>query len=170
MAIEREMFEIRLESFVDEVSAEIDSALNSWLEEAAGEIEAGAKELSRVDTGQTKASYQHVVDEGMKVAYIGSNYQNAIWEEFGTGEYALEGNGRKGYWVYVKGSEKARGASPKKSYTLSEAKRVVAILRSKGLEAYYTKGKAPNRPLYRSYMASHQRLVRRLESIIASKR
>ena len=26
--------------------------------------------------------------------------ENAIWNEYGTGEYALEGNGRKGGWSY----------------------------------------------------------------------
>ena len=32
---------------------------------------------------------------------VGSPLENAIWEEFGTGEYALYGNGRKGGWYYV---------------------------------------------------------------------
>ena len=31
---------------------------------------------------------------------IGNPLENAIWEEYGTGEYALKGNGRKKPWVY----------------------------------------------------------------------
>lgn len=74
------------------------------LEEAAGELESQVKRNTRVDTGQTKNSWQHKVtgstDEGLHVAVVGSPMENAIWEEFGTGEYALEGNGRKGGWSY----------------------------------------------------------------------
>jgi hypothetical protein len=31
---------------------------------------------------------------------------NAVYEEFGTGEYAFNGNGRKGGWFYVDEREK----------------------------------------------------------------
>ena len=37
---------------------------------------------------------------GQHVATVGSPLENAIWEEFGTGEYALKGDGRKGGWFY----------------------------------------------------------------------
>lgn len=70
------------------------------LEEAAGEIESQTKRNSRVDTSKTKNSFQHKVVDSELTAYIGSNEENALWEEFGTGEYALEGNGRKGGWWY----------------------------------------------------------------------
>lgn len=32
---------------------------------------------------------------------IGSNVENAIWEEFGTGIYAINGDGRKTPWKYT---------------------------------------------------------------------
>lgn len=41
------------------------------------------------------------MDEGNLEVKIGSPLENAIWEEFGTGEYALNGDGRKGGWFYV---------------------------------------------------------------------
>ena len=52
---------------------------------------------SRVDTGETKGSYGHSVvkKNGSAELQVGSNLENAIWEEFGTGEYAIKGNGRK---------------------------------------------------------------------------
>jgi len=79
----------------------INDAITSWLEEAAGELESQTKRNSPVDTGQLKGSWTHVVDESAKEATIGSNLENAIWNEFGTGQYALKGNGRKTPWFYV---------------------------------------------------------------------
>ena len=143
---------LTFKSNLPKLTSDMKRAINAWLEESASEIEHDVKDLSRVDTGQTKGSYQHVVESGSR-ALVGSPLQNAIWEEFGTGEYALNGDGRKGYWVYVKGSAGAgyKSKSTKKHYTLAQAKRIVAILRSKGLDAYYTNGKTPNRPLQRAF-------------------
>lgn len=70
------------------------------LEEAAGELESQVKQNTRVDTGQTKNSWQHYIDEAKLTAIVGSPLENAIWEEFGTGEYALKGDGRKDGWSY----------------------------------------------------------------------
>ena len=89
------------------------------LEECAGELESQVKRNSRVDTGATKNSFQHKVVDSEHTAYIGSNYENAIWEEFGTGEYALEGNGRKGGWVYkdAEGNwHKTTGKKPSRAF------------------------------------------------------
>ena len=72
-----------------------------WLEEASGEVEAQTKRNTKVDTGRTKNSWEHRVDEHKLEAEVGSRYQNALWEEFGTGIYALNGDGRKDVpWFY----------------------------------------------------------------------
>lgn len=92
---------VRFEDNSIEVKKAIERKALQFLEEAASEVESAARRNSRVDTGQLKGSWSHTVDNGKKVATIGSPLENAIWEEFGTGEYALEGNGRKGGWVYV---------------------------------------------------------------------
>ena len=85
-------------------SAKVKAALNektiSWLYEAGGELEAQTKRNTKVGTGQLKNSWTYKVDESKGEAKIGSNLENAIWEEFGTGEYALHGDGRKTPWVY----------------------------------------------------------------------
>lgn len=83
------------------VKAVLEEALVSGLCEAAGLIQGQAKENSRVRTGQLKNSWDYVVDENKLEATIGSPLENAIWEEFGTGEYCLHGDGRKGGWTYV---------------------------------------------------------------------
>ena len=71
-----------------------------FLEEASGELEAQVKRNTKVDTGKTKGSWEHIVHEHKLEAEVGSRYKNALWEEFGTGIYALNGNGRKTKWVY----------------------------------------------------------------------
>lgn len=85
-------------------SAKVKAALNEktigWLNEAAGEMEAQVKRNTKVGTGQLKNSWTYKVDESKGEATIGSPLENAIWEEFGTGQYALHGDGRKTPWVY----------------------------------------------------------------------
>lgn len=83
-----------------EVKAKLNGICTDWLHEAAGELQGQAQRNTRVDSGRTKSSFEYSVDSGVKKAAVGSNYENVIWEEFGTGQYALEGNGRKTPWVY----------------------------------------------------------------------
>lgn len=90
-----------------------------FLEEAGGELESQVKRNSRVDTGQTKGSWQHVTDESGLECSIGSNLENAIWEEFGTGMYAVKGNGRKSPWMYKDSHgqwHKTRGKKPSRAF------------------------------------------------------
>lgn len=82
------------------VKATLNDAAIAYLYEAAGEIEAQVKRNSRVGTGQLKNSWSYRVDEADGVATVGSPLENAIWEEFGTGEFAVNGDGRKGGWSY----------------------------------------------------------------------
>lgn len=93
----------------------IDKAIINALEEASGEMESQVKMNTKVKTGKTKNSWQHKVDEKNYVAYVGSNYENAIYEEFGTGIYAQKGNGRKDVpWTYQSEDGKWHRTSGKK--------------------------------------------------------
>ncbi|KIR03460.1 hypothetical protein P261_02275 [Lachnospiraceae bacterium TWA4] len=91
---------IKFEDYSNDIKNIIKEKSVAWLTEASGEIEAQTKRNCTVVTGKTKGSFTHVVDEEALEGHIGSNYDNAIWEEFGTGLYALEGNGRKTPWIY----------------------------------------------------------------------
>lgn len=84
----------------EEIKLLLERATTEGLEAAAKEIKAQAVRNTPVKTGQLKGSWDHIVDEGKMDATIGSPLENAIWTEFGTGEYALKGNGRKDGWVY----------------------------------------------------------------------
>ena len=89
--------------FVDnseKIKLTIENATVAGLEAAAAELMSQAVQNTPVDTGQLKGAWKYVVDEGKMVATIGNTLENAIWTEFGTGEYALENNGRKKPWHY----------------------------------------------------------------------
>ena len=68
----------------------------AFLHEIGGEIRSQAQRNSRRKTSQTAGSYQYKVDEDALAVHIGSDYWNAIYEEFGTGEHAINGGGRNG--------------------------------------------------------------------------
>lgn len=109
---------IKFEDYSDEVIKSLKKRAIKALHESAGEIKSQVKRNSRVDTGQLKRSWKYTIDESKFEAKIGSTEQNAIWEEFGTGEHAVRGNGRKGGWFYVDAKGKGhftRGKRPNKT-------------------------------------------------------
>ena len=63
-------------------------------------VECQAVLLAPVDKGGLRDSIGYKVNESELVAYVGTNCEYAIYVEFGTGEFAENGNGRKGGWVY----------------------------------------------------------------------
>lgn len=95
----------------------------AFLHEATAEIEAETIRNSRTDTGKTKGDWETEVDDDTLTGYVGNPNENAIWEEYGTGEYAVNGDGRQTSWRY----QDAKG------------------------NWYTTTGKTPNRPLERAY-------------------
>lgn len=121
------------------VKAALGDAAIKFLYEAAHVMQSQVKQNTAVDTGQLKGSWDFTVDESEKEAVIGSPLENAIWEEFGTGEYALHGDGRKGGWVYV--DEKG---------------------------GHFTRGKKPRRALHNAFGTKKTAIVKRAEQIIKS--
>lgn len=158
MAVEFQDFSVKVKDVLDD-------AVNQFLEEAASELQSQAQRNS--DFSQNlKGTWKHVVDENKKEATVGNPMQLAIWMEMGTGEYALKRNGRKGYWVYVKGNTSVQESNPGKARTLEEAKLAVALLRSKGLDAYYTKGQRPRRMLHNAFETKKAAIIRRAEQVL----
>ena len=128
---------VKLFDYSMEVTNAIESLAYSVLEEVAGELESQVKRNTAVDTGQTKNSWTHVVKSSgdQHIATIGSPLMNAIYEEFGTGDYALNGNGRKGGWFYV--DERGKG--------------------------HFTHGKKPRRPFFNAYSSLKNKLIRHMQ-------
>ena len=127
------------------VEAALDDAIVAFLYESAGEIESQTKDAqTRTDTGQTKGAWTHHVDEDKGEAVIGNPLENAIWEEYGTGEYALKKNGRKGGWWAPVGPG---GMSLKQASKFSKVKKDKAG----NIVAVFTYGKKPLRPLQKAF-------------------
>lgn len=118
-----------------QVKAALGEKAAQFLEETASEVESAARRNSRVRSGQLKGSWTHIV-EGNE-ATIGSPLQNAIWEEYGTGEYAAGGDGRKGGWVY----------------------------RDAAGDWHFTFGKKPNHTLQRAFESTKGKIINRAKQI-----
>ena len=131
---------VKFNDFSIEVKNAIESLAYSALEEACGELESQVKRNTAVDTGQTKNAWTHHVktSKDISVGTVGNPLENSIWEEFGTGEYALNGDGRKGGWAYV---------NPKTGKTV------------------WTRGKHPRRPFYKAYTTLKNALIKRIQDI-----
>ncbi len=164
---------VQFEDFSMKVMASLDDACIAFLYEASGEIEAQTKR--NMPSGQwfaqQKSAWTHKVDESNGVATVGNSYESSLWTEFGTGEYALHGDGRKGYWVYVRDGSSGASHSYKggKSYTLDEAKQIVAMMRDDGLDAHYTKGQSAKRPLHKAFTSKKPAIKRMAEQVIGGK-
>ena len=91
-------------------------------------------------TGHLK-DFSHQVEKDEQAVYVGTNTEYAVYWEYGTGEYSEKG-GRQGYWVFVPGGTKS-GVGSSKVYSEAEAKKIMAILQSKGIDAHMTKGIKP---------------------------
>ena len=85
------------------VKGQMDDAMFRALESAALIVEASAKALAPVgDSGELRDKIDHnVVDTSNgPAAKIGSPLDYAMYVEYGTGEFAENGAGRKGGWSY----------------------------------------------------------------------
>lgn len=123
------------EDYTINVQGAIDNRINAVLEECAGEMEAQVKRNTRVDTGKTKNSFTHYVDDDTHTATIGSPDINAVYEEFGTGESSLNGNGRKGGWTYK--DEEGKW--------------------------HHTYGKKPSRAFFLAYTSLKSKIIKRIQ-------
>jgi hypothetical protein len=132
------MADVKFDDYTMKVIDAMNDKINAVLEECAGEMESAVKRNSRVATSQTKNSFQHHVDDEKHEAVVGSPLENAIWEELGTGEHALKGNGRKGGWYYV--DEEGNG--------------------------HFTHGKKPSRAFWHAYQSLKKPIQDRIQNAL----
>lgn len=96
-----------IKNYTDDVIEAMSGASKEWLTEVASEILSQAQRntaVGRVGGGQTKASFRlGELNESEMSITVGSDSKNAVWEEYGTGDYAINGNGRKGGWYVMVG-------------------------------------------------------------------
>jgi len=137
-----------------------------FLQEAGMEIQSLVTRNTVRKTGQTAGSWDCKLDVGGLAVHVGSNYDNAVYEEFGTGEYSEKG-GRSGWWVYIEGSS-GSGSGGKTYGSLEEAKKAVRYLREKGFPAHCTKGKHARHPLKRAFDSSKGKIIKQAERVFGS--
>lgn len=150
---------VEFKDFSMKVKGEINENIKRFLYEAAEEIVSEAKRNSEVDNGETKNSYQYKVDIDNRVAVVGSNAVNAIYEEFGTGEYALNHDGRKSAW-YIPVNEYHGRKKP------TYQGKVVVVYGKEGKQFFKTDGKKPRRPLFKAFSSKSGSLKRRMSEIM----
>ncbi len=148
---------VEFQDFSVKVTEAMSEALIAGLYEATGELQARTKRNSRQGHTygdiQATALWDAEVDEGAMEGRVGSRHEAGYWEEFGTGEHALHGDGRKGWWVYVEGQDSGTGG---KSYSSKEEAEEAAqfLRRVKKVEAHATNGIDPNRPLHKAFSSA----------------
>lgn len=128
------------EDYSVQVMQALDKKAITFLEEAKLSLSSQAARNTKRVTGQLADSFttDSVVDKDALTAYIGSSVEYAPYYELGTGEYALNGDGRKGGWAY---RDKKTG------------------------KIVFTRGSSPRRPLYNAFIQKEARIIKRCKEI-----
>ena len=159
---------VTLTDNTDLVRRAADEAIQRALERVGQFVEDEAKlELQkdppRIDTGALRNSITHTVKGRTDI--VGTNLKYGIYVHEGTGKYNSSGSTGDKYWVYVLNGNQS-GAGSGKRYTYQEARRIVAILKSKGLDAHMTNGMKPNRFLRNAIMNNLDRIKKDVEKTL----
>jgi len=159
------------------VKAAMRDKIKNFLTEAGGEIRSKTAQNSRVDVGQTKNSYQYRIEEDSteQKVYIGSDLMNAVYEEFGTGEFALKNGKKGGWWIPVGNGEGQISLKTVKKYRWVKYRyqngavsKYLRQTQKRGpLVAVFTYGKKPNKPMQRAYDELKEPIKRRLQDILS---
>lgn len=156
-----------LEAVFEKLDSIADTAtMEKRMKVACAQVERTAKQKAPKGKGSDEAiglrnSITSKVETigGIVTGIVYTPLEYAPYVEYGTGIHAEKG-GRKGYWIYVKNSTK-KSKDGGKNYTLEEAKEVVAIMREKGLEAFYTNGRKPQ-PFMRPALNENRENIKRI--------
>lgn len=147
-----------------QVREAMDDAVIAFLHEAGSELKSQAQrktKVGKVSGGKTKGAWNYVVDEAKQEATVGNTEENAIWEEMGTGEYALEGKGRKGGWYILIGEGEGQI-----SQRIVDAYGMTVKYGKDGKKYAYTTGKKPKRMLHTAFVENKAKIIRRAEDIL----
>lgn len=156
-----EMSEIKFIDHTEQVKGAIDDRINAVLEECAGELRSQVQrntKVGKINGGNTKSKWKHIVDDSKHEAYVGNNEQTAIWMEFGTGEHALEGKGRRGGWYVMIGNGKNQI-----SQATVDAYGFKVVYGKDGKKFAHVYGMKPQRPLYKAYTRMKNMIIKRIQ-------
>jgi len=146
------------EDYSIKVKATLNDTTIAWLHEAANEIASQAQRSCAMDGevgSQLRGSYRADVNDGKGEAKIGTPLEAGYWEEWGTGEHAAHGDGRKGWWVYKDGYKGNGG----KTRTERQAKAIAAS----DPTLHATNGREPNYTLEKAFIKTKPKAIAELE-------
>lgn len=158
------MSKVTLVDYSDSVKDMMQDEKVAFLHTWASEITSQAQRNCKMDdNGQTRGSYSNYVDEQKGEATIGTPLESGYWEEFGTGEHAVDrSKSRSGWWVYVKGQASQGGG---RTYaTEEEAQAVAASMRAEGLDAYATNGREAQHTLENAFLVTEPKMEADLQN------
>ena len=128
MVVNLDKLEIKLNKMVS------DETIQKGLNEACG-IVAAAATVNAPDggTGNLQRSIKWRVEGDTGEVYSDAPY--AVYVHQGTGKYAVNGNGRPGWWVFVKGdsADPSKSSTSRKIYTAEQAFWIKERLIEKGI-------------------------------------
>lgn len=162
---------VKLEDYSIEVKEALNDAVKQWLHEASFEVQAHAQRNCKMhldgeeEGRRLRESYKNVVDEDKGEAIVGSARESVYWEEFGTGSHAANGDGRKGWWVYVKNGE-TRSKTGQTYSSFEEADAVAQSMQAQNIDAYATNGREPNYTLENAFKQTKAKAQRRLDQLL----
>lgn len=146
---------VEFKDYSIEVKAALNDITKGWLHAWANEIASHAKDncVMKDDNGDLKKSYRAIVDESAGSAKVGTPLESGYWEEFGTGEHAVQSPHRTGWWVYIDGGSGYDGETNHYS-TKEEAEAAAAYIQRKyKKKAVATNGRDPNYTLEKAFTA-----------------
>lgn len=160
---------VEFQDFSFEVKEALNDTSIGWLYATAEEIKSQAQRNCKTDYEeggkQLKGSYAAKIDEAKGEAQVGSPMEAAYWEEWGTGEYAAHGDGRKGWWIYIPGQESMGGGQT--YHDEMEAMMMAAYIQQvHGKKAYVTNGRRPNYTLENAFTKTKNPAIARLEELL----
>lgn len=96
------MGSFRFEDYTKRTKRELRKVSFKALTRVGNLISSQCQALAAVDTGELRDSIQSIVKEygGDVRVFVGTNVEYSVFVEFGTGEFAENGLGRKGGWLY----------------------------------------------------------------------
>lgn len=133
---------------LSELNRKKKAALEACGNQAVSHSKQNLTAAGRRGTGNLINSMTHKVQND--ACYVGTNKDYAIYNEVGTGKFAADGKGRKGWWVYVVGEGAKKNKVTGKIYSKEEAAKIMMYLRAKGLDARMTEGIEPTHFLKRA--------------------
>lgn len=147
---------VEFEDYRIQVKAALNDVTRAWLHTWANEIASNAKEKCKMDGDagvQLRKSYKANVDDGKGEAQIGSPLESAYWEEYGTGEHAVDkSKSRKGWWVYTPGNPGPKGSESGVYADEQEAQSMARHIRRKYKKAAVaTNGRDPQYTLQNAF-------------------